>query len=133
MAKTIKTQDKQRFLNVIDSINDMLFTIDLTKDLLDDARGVKYKGDINGIVNACYKAYKSKDYNKGSLLFTMYLLRTNNWRMIRETMTNHNCFTYTIDHGAGYGHISGVCNTYAIDHDAAHDFIISVSNALNVA
>lgn len=132
MTKTNAThQTKTLFLNIIDNVNNKAFTVDLTTDVLNEARSVKYNGDINDLVYSSYTMFKRKDFNKGFLLFTMYLLRTNNWRMLRDNKFNFNCLTYCIDNGAGYGHISGVCNTNADSHTDAHNMLNKLIDSLN--
>ena len=114
MAQTI-------YLNVVDNINKIRFTFDLTQESLNELRSKKHNFTKNELVSAVYKFFKKKDYQLGANGFAHYLLKTESWKIGRQM--NLNCFNFILDSGRGQGYIKCICILSASSHNEAHEII----------
>jgi len=115
------------YFNLIDKINNIDFTFDLTPDFFENVRNWSKKFNLsqNQLVGNAHHAFKKKDYQKGMMVLGLYLLRSENWKVSKDLC---NCFNYYMDKGVGYGYIRCLPSTTASSHQEAHDHIMSWSD-----
>jgi hypothetical protein len=109
------------YLNVVDKINNINFTFDLTPEILDDTRRKKHNLTVNDLVGGVYKSFKKKDFQLGASAFTHYLLKTESWKVGK--MMNQNCFNFLLEKGQGYGYIKSLFIGSADNHEEAHNLV----------
>lgn len=116
------------YFNLIDKINNIDFTFDLTPEFFTEVRSWSKQFNLTQqqLVGNAYTAFKRKDYKKGMMILGFYLLRSQNWKLTKDDC---NCFNYYMDRGQGYGYIRCLPSTTANSHQEAHDQILSWSDS----
>lgn len=121
--------EKIIYFNLIDKVNKIDFTFDLTPEFFNQVRSWSKKFDLSQdqLVGNAYYAFKKKDYQKGMMVLGLYLLRSQNWKISKHFC---NCFNYYMDKGVGYGYIRCLPSTTVSSHKEAHDYIMSWSESM---
>lgn len=116
--------NKMIYFNLIDKVNKIDFTFDLTPDFFNEVRSWSKKLDLTqpDLVRMAYDRFNKKDYQKGMMVLGLYLLRSANWKLSKEFC---NCFNYYLDKGNGYGFIRCLPSLTVSSHQEAHDHIKS--------
>jgi hypothetical protein len=114
------------YLNLVNRVTNVNYTFDLTEKILNDIRKVKHdftQPELGGMV---YKCLKSKDVQRAARALTMYLLKSQNWKIGKSMGLN--CFNYYIDNGVGIGYIKAL-HTISVDsHEEAHAICGALDN-----
>lgn len=113
--------EKTIYLNVADEINKIDFTFDLTPEILNKVRSKKHNLSMSELVGMVHKCFKKRDFQKGSMVFAHYLLKTESWKLAKDLELN--CFNYSLQEGNGYGFIQALFITEASSHEQAHKLI----------
>ena len=112
------------YLNLINRVTNTHYTFDLTPKVLDEVRKWKHDFTQPELGGSVYTFLKKKDPQRAAKCLTMYLLRSQNWKLGRGLGLN--CFNYYIDNGVGQGYIKALPTMEASSHEESHRICLSL-------